>query len=255
MGATTDRRGHVAVVTIDRPDRANAIDLETAESLSTAFDELERDDEVRAVVLTGSGQKVFCAGMDLTAVQAGQAGAINGVPGGFAGIVRRDFGKPLIAAVNGAALGGGFEIVLACDLVVASSAARFGLPEVGIGLFAASGGALRLGLRIPRALALEYLMVGEPIPVERAHALGLVNRVVDPGTVRDAAVALADRVGQNAPLAVQAAKSVARVAATDGEPAAWEVNDRLAVAVGESADAREGGLARSEKRAPQWSGK
>lgn len=255
MGATTDRSGHVAVVTIDRPDRANAIDLETAENLSEAFDELERDDEVRAVVLTGAGEKIFCAGMDLEAVGAGQAGAINGVAGGFAGIVRRDFGKPLVAAVNGAALGGGFEIVLACDLVVASSAARFGLPEVGIGLFAASGGAIRLGQRIPRALALEYLMVGEPIPVERAHALGLVNRVVDPPAVVDEAVALAHRVGQNAPLAVQAAKQVARVAATEGEPAAWETNDRLAAEVGESADAREGGLARAEKRAPRWSGK
>lgn len=254
MGATTDRRGHVAVVTIDRPDRANAIDLETARDLSETFDRLESDDDVRAVVLTGAGEKIFCAGMDLKAVAAGQAGAVNGVPGGFAGIVRRAFSKPLIAAVNGAALGGGFEIVLACDLVVASSAARFGLPEVGIGLFAASGGAVRLGLRVPRALALEYLLVGEPIPVERAQALGLVNRVVDPAAVLDEAVALADRVGQNAPLAVQAAKRVAHVAATDGEPGAWTVNDELAVAVGGSADAREGGLAKAEKRAPQWSG-
>lgn len=254
MGVSTDLRGRVAVVTIDRPERANAIDLETATSLSATFDELENGDEVRAVVLTGAGERIFCAGMDLTAVEAGQAGAVNGVPGGFAGIVRRDFPKPLIAAVNGAALGGGFEIVLACDLVVASSAARFGLPEVGLGLFPASGGAVRLTRRLPQALALEYLLAGEPVPVERAQALGLVNRVVDPAKVLDEAVALAERVGRNAPLAVRAAKRVARVAATDGEPAAWTLNDELAASVGDSADAREGGRARAEKREPQWSG-
>lgn len=243
------------MVTIDRPDRANAIDLSTAEDLSRVFDELERDDSVRSVVLTGAGERIFCAGMDLKAVAAGQAGAINGVAGGFAGIVRRDFPKPLVAAVNGAAMGGGFEIVLACDLVVASETARFGLPEVGIGLFAASGGAVRLGLRVPPALALEYLMVGEPIPADRARELGLVNRVVEQAAVVDEAVGLAERIGQNAPLAVQASKRIARTAMTAGEASAWQLNTELAVSVGESADAQEGAAAKADKRAPRWAGK
>lgn len=255
VGVTDDRRDHVAVVTIDRADRANAIDLETAQSLSAIFDELEHDDAVRAVVLTGAGQRIFCAGMDLKAVAAGHAEAINGVPGGFAGIVRREFPKPLVAAVNGAALGGGFEIALACDLVVASVTARFGLPEVRIGLFAASGGAVRLGLRVPPALALEFLMVGEPIPAERALELGLVNRVVDQDAVLAEAVALAGRIARNAPLAVRAAKRVARTALTGGEAPAWQLNAELAATVGASADAREGAAAKAEKRAPRWAGK
>src|SRR5215203_2796279 len=141
------QEGRVRVVVIDRPDRANAIDLETAEALAATFDELERDDDTWAVVLTGAGERVFSAGMDLKAVAAGQADQINSVAGGFAGLVRRDFPKPIVAAVNGAAMGGGFEIVLACDLVVAAEHARFGLPEVTVGLMAASGGAVRLPQR------------------------------------------------------------------------------------------------------------
>ena len=136
------QQGNVRVVVIDRPDRANAIDLETAEALADTFDALERDDDTAAVVLTGAGERVFSAGMDLKAVEAGQAGQINGVAGGFAGLVRREFPKPIIAAVNGAAMGGGFEIVLACDLVVAAEHARFALPEVTRGLMAASGPAV-----------------------------------------------------------------------------------------------------------------
>src|SRR5215203_580777 len=146
------QQGRVRVVVIDRPDRANSIDLETAEALAAAFDEIERDDDTWAVVLTGAGERVFSAGMDLKAVAAGQADQINSVAGGFAGLVRRDFPKPIVAAVNGAAMGGGFEIVLACDLVVAAEHARFGLPEVTVGLMAASGGAVRLTANGPLAV-------------------------------------------------------------------------------------------------------
>lgn len=255
MGVSYEQDGEVRIIVIDRPDRANAIDLDAARRLSETFDEAERDDATRTVVLTGAGDRVFSAGMDLGAVRDGQAAAINGVHGGFAGIVRREFPKPLIAAVNGAAMGGGFEIVLACDLVVAARNARFGLPEVTRGLLAASGGAVRLPLRLPAALALELLLVGEPIDAERGHELGLVNAVVPEGGAREAATNLAHRIGANAPLAVRVAKRVARVALTAGEDEAWMLNGELAASVAGSADAAEGARAASERRPPQWSGR
>lgn len=228
MAITRRQHGRVQVVVIDRPERANAIDLAAGEQLSAAFDEIERDDDVRAVVLTGAGERAFCAGMDLRAVEAGQADAINAVPGGFAGIVRRDFPKPLVAAVNGAALGGGFEIVLACDLVVAADTARFGLPEVSHGLIAASGGLVRLPVRIPAALAMEHILLGDAISAGRARELGLVNRVVPAAEVVPAAVELAERICGNSQPALQASKRVARAALTAGEAAAWRLGDELA---------------------------
>lgn len=255
MSVTIERTGAVAVIVIDRADRANAIDLDTANDLSKAFDDLAEDTAVRAVVLTAAGDRVFCAGMDLKAVQAGQAGAINGVPGGFAGIARRDFPKPLIAAVNGAAMGGGFEIVLACDLVVAADNARFGLPEVGIGLYAASGGAVRLIQRIVPARAMQALLLGEPIPAEEALRLGLVNSVVPGEQLRTAAVELAERVAANAPMALAATKRIARTALNAGEDAAWELNAELAPLVTDSEDAKEGAAASAERRAPHWTGR
>ena len=212
------------MVTIDRPDRANSIDLETGEALAATFDELERDDATRAVVLTGAGERVFSAGMDLKAVEAGQADAINGVSGGFAGIVRRDFPKPIVAAVNGAAMGGGFEIVLVCDLIVAAEHARFGLPEVTVGLMAASGGAVRLPQRLPWPMAMELLLLGEPVDAQRALELQLVNRVVPGPEVVDAAVELATRLAEHDAPAVQAAKRVARTSVARGEAAGWEAN-------------------------------
>jgi enoyl-CoA hydratase/carnithine racemase len=254
MGVVIERTGAVAVVVIDRADRANAIDLETATALSSAFDELTEDNSVRVVVLTAAGDRVFCAGMDLSAVQAGQADAINGVPGGFAGIVRRDFPKPLIAAVNGAAMGGGFEIVLACDLVVAAEHARFGLPEVKLGLFAASGGAVRLASRIPPARAMECLLLGEPLSASEALALGLVNSVVPADVLRVRAVELAGRAAANAPLALAASKRIARTALSLGEDAAWTLNAELALVVTDSADAHEAARAGAERRPPQWTG-
>lgn len=228
MAIRTSQQGQVAVVVIDRPDRANAIDLATSEALSAAFDELQHDAGVGAVVLTGAGERVFSAGMDLDAVKAGQADAINGVPGGFAGIVRRDFSKPLVAAVNGPAIGGGFEIVLACDLVVAADTARFGLPEVTRGLIAASGGLVRLPSRIPAALAMEHILLGEPISAERALELGLVNRIVPAAEVVGAALELAERVCASPAPALRASKRVARAALTAGEAAAWQLGDELA---------------------------
>lgn len=228
MAVRSEQDGMVRIVTIDRADRANAIDLPTSLELSALFDELEHDEATRAVVLTGAGARVFSAGMDLEAVAAGQAGAINGVPGGFAGIVRRTFEKPLVAAVNGAAIGGGFEIVLACDLVVAAANARFALPEVTKGLFPASGGAIRLPVRMPHVLAMECMLLNEPIGAERALELGLVNRVVPPGDALPCAVELATRIAQCPAHAVQTLKRLVSAVLSAPEAARWALNDELA---------------------------
>jgi enoyl-CoA hydratase/carnithine racemase len=167
--------------------------------------------------------------MDLKAVEAGQADAINGVSGGFAGLARRDFPKPIVAAVNGAAMGGGFEIVLACDLVVAAEHAKFGLPEVTVGLMAASGGAVRLPQRLPWPIAMEMLLLGEPLAAQRALELQLVNRVVPGPEAVGAAVELATRLAAHDPLAVEAAKRVARTSVAQGEVAGWEANEAVSL--------------------------
>ncbi len=247
------QRGNVRVLIIDRPAQANSVDLATSEALSAAFDHAENDDGTWAVVVTGAGERVFCAGMDLQAVERGEAPAINGVPGGFAGIVRRDFTKPLVAAVNGAALGGGFEIVLACDLVVAAEGARFGLPEVTRGLIAASGGAVRLPTRLPASVAMEHLLLGTPIDARRARTFGLVNRIVPADQVVAAAVELAEQVCANAPLAIRASKRVARVALAGDADAAWQLSDELAPLVTASRDAADAAAAVRERRMPAWS--
>ena len=225
----------MAVLTIDRPDRANSIDLETALELSSALDELAGDPSTRVVVLTGAGDRVFCAGMDLGAVREGLASQINSVPGGFAGLVRRSFPKPVIAAVDGAAIGGGFEIVLACDLVVASRSATFALPEVGHGLTAASGGLVRLSRRIPSALAVELLLTGERIDAKRALALGLVNRVVEPGAALSCALELAAAIASRPAAAVNASVMLARQVGRGDETEAWRMNDDLAAEVAAAA--------------------
>ncbi|HEY0279032.1 MAG TPA: enoyl-CoA hydratase-related protein [Solirubrobacterales bacterium] len=227
MAVTEQERGSVRVLTIDRP-KVNAIDLATGQELSATFDRAEADPEVAAIVITGAGDRVFCAGMDLDAVKAGQAAEINGVPGGFGGIVKRDCAKPVIAAVNGAAMGGGFEIVLACDMVVAAETARLALPEVTQGLLAASGGAVRLPARLPAVVAMRHLLLGDPIDAARAYELGLVNQLTPAGGALDAAVELATRVVANPPAAVRAAKRVARTVLGAGESDAWRLSDDLA---------------------------
>lgn len=228
MAVIAEQVGAVLMVTIDRPDNANAIDLETASELAATFDAMEADSSIAAAVLTGAGERVFCAGMDLAAVERGEADAINGVAGGFAGLVKREMAKPVVAAVNGAAIGGGFEIVLACDLVVMSLTARFALPEVTRGLFPASGGAVRLPIRLPVALAMEHLLLGEPIAAERALELGLANRIAESGAVMPTAIELAERLAACPAEAVQATKRVARTALDGSEAEAWRLNDELA---------------------------
>lgn len=221
MSVGHEQQDRVSVITIDRPRQANSIDLATAREMSAILDRVAADESIRAVVLTGAGERVFCAGMDLGAVAAGQAAEINAADGGFAGIVRRDLPQPVIAAVNGAAIGGGFEIVLACDLVVAADHARFALPEVRHGLIAASGGLVRLPRRIPAALANELLLTGEPITAAKANELGLVNRVVTAAELRAEAVALARTIAERDPGAVQASIAISRAVSRAGEAQAW----------------------------------
>jgi enoyl-CoA hydratase len=246
-----ERRDHIAIITLNRPEARNAISPEVSRTMATLLDEVEADPALRAVVLTGRGE-VFSAGADLKVVAQGNANDIARGKGGFAGIVTRDFPKPLIAAVNGPALAGGFEIVLSCDLVVAAEGARFGIPEVKRGLMAAAGGLIRLPKRIPLAIALELAMTGDPIDAPRALQLGLVNRVVPAGQVIDQAIALAERIGENSPVAVRNSRQLVREAAEMSEADGWRRTLELMMPVFESGDAIEGATAFAEKRPPIW---
>jgi len=252
---TRERRGAVEVLTINRPDARNAINGAVSARLGTALDQLATDPAVAVVVLTGAGDKAFSAGMDLKAFAAGEAASIVDAPGGFGGIARRSFPKPLIAAVNGAALAGGFEMMLACDMVVAADHARFGIPEVSRGLIAGAGALIRLPKRVPPAIALEMALTGDPIDAVRAAELGLVNRVVPADRLMEEALALAERIAQNAPLAVTTSKDLLLRAADLAEADAWVLNDEAFPRISRSADAMEGSVAFAEKRAPRWQGR
>jgi enoyl-CoA hydratase/carnithine racemase len=243
----------VALITLNRPAVRNAIDRPTAEALSTVLDEFDAREDVRAGVLTGSGG-VFSAGMDLKAFSATGDRPLTEQRGAF-GIVAKPPAKPLIAAVEGRALGGGFEIALACDLIIAADDAWFGLPEVKRGLVAAAGGVLRLPRRIPRNVAMELILTGAPISADEARGLGLVNRAVPAGTAVKAALALAAEIAAHAPLAGRTAKLLVDASAD------WPSDEALARqaphtdAVRGSADAAEGARAFLEKRAPVWTGR
>jgi enoyl-CoA hydratase len=247
-----EQRGRVQILRLNRPEARNAINPELAQEIETALDEVEADRAVWSVVLTGTGP-VFCAGADLKVVASGQGLKIATRRGGFAGIVERTISKPVIAAVNGPALAGGFEIVLACDLVVAAEEATFGLPEVTRGLVALGGGPIRLAKRIALGAALELVLTGDPIPATRAHALGLVNRVVPAADVVDTAVELAGRIGENSPAAVRASKALLLDAVDLSTAEAWKRNNALAKEVWKHPDAIEGSTAFAEKRPPVWS--
>src|SRR3954454_13397998 len=246
-----EQRGHIALLTLNRPEARNAISPEVSQAMAGLLDAIEADDELRAVVLTGAGD-VFSAGADLKVVAQGRGMDIARAKGGFAGVVNRDFPKPLIAAVNGPALAGGCEIVLSCDLVVAADSARFGIPEVQRGLMAAAGGLIRLPKRVPLAVALELAMTGDPIDADRALQLGLVNRVVPAGHVVAEAIALADRIGENSPIAVRSSRQLVREAGELSEAEGWARTFELMMPVFESGDAVEGATAFAEKRQPVW---
>src|SRR6266508_2160986 len=218
------------VVERDRPEAKNAVNDEVSAAVETALDEYEADDDIRVVIVTGTGD-VFSAGADLKMVAKGEGFKIATKRGGFGGITTRDFTKPLIAAVNGPALAGGFEIVLACDLVVAADDARFGLPEVTRGLYAAAGGPFRLVRRIPLATATEIVLTGDPIDATRAHTLGLVNRLVPKPRVMDEALALAATITANGPVAVRKSLRMLREAGDLGEADAWQRSNEIALEV------------------------
>lgn len=240
------------VVTIDRPKARNAVNEAVAVAIAAAMDRLDADDTLTAGVITGAGG-TFCAGMDLKAFVRGEVPVVPGR--GFAGIVERSARKPVIAAVEGYALAGGFEIVLACDLVVAARGATFGLPEVTRGLVAAGGGLLRLPRRVPYHVAMELCLLGSHVPAQRMHELGLVNRLVDDGGALAAALALAGDIAANGPLAVAATKQIVVESADWPADEAFARQAVIAGPVSASADAREGAVAFAEKRAPVWTGR
>lgn len=254
----TEQRGNVLIVTINRPEARNAVNAAVHVGLGEALERAEHDPEIRVVVLTGAGDQAFCAGADLKALSRGERLEPEDKAQrawGFAGVVRHPISKPVIAAVNGFALGGGTELALYCDLVVAADHAQFGLPEVKRGIYAAAGGAFRIAQQIPVKLAMEYLLTGEPFTAQRALELGFANRVVPLADLMDTALDLAKRIAVNAPLSVQASKRIARgiaEGAIASDDAFWEANKREGKVVMRSEDAREGPLAFAQKRAPVW---
>jgi enoyl-CoA hydratase len=247
-------RGRVAILTLDRAAARNAVDASIATGMEAGLDALESDPEAWVGIVAAEGP-VFCAGADLRAIAAGQGASLVTERGGFGGIVQRELTKPLIAAVDGAALAGGCEIALACDLIVASEAATFGLPEVKRSLVAAAGALFRLPRALPPAIALEMVMTGDPLDAHRAFALGLVNRLVPPGRALEAALELAERIAANAPVAVRESRAVARRAllATDAE--LWRASFDAFARVAQTEDFQEGPRAFLEKRAPRWRGR
>ncbi|MBK5218393.1 MAG: crotonase/enoyl-CoA hydratase family protein [Thermoleophilia bacterium] len=253
QGIRVKHRDGTVIVTIDRPAVRNAVDLESARRIAAALDELDRREDLLVGVITGAGGG-FSAGMDLKALAA--TGERPVAPGrGPFGLCARPPDKPLIAAVEGTAFGGGFEIALACDCVVAARDSLFALPEVKRGLVAAAGGVLRLPARIPRNVALEMAITGEPIGAARAYELGLVNRLTAPGGALDAALEMAAQVAANAPLAVRATKSLVESSANWPPEQMFDHQQPLVQSVRESADAAEGTRAFVEKRPPRWTGK
>lgn len=245
----TDVVDGVLVVTINRPAARNAINTETAIAIGEAMDRLDTDTSLVSGIVTGAGN-TFCAGMDLNAFLAGERPSIPGR--GFAGIVEQPPAKPVVAAIEGYAIAGGFEIALACDVIVAAEDAKFGLPEVKRGLVAAGGGLIRLAQRVPFYLAMEWALTGELVPAPRGHQVGLVNRLTPKGGACDEALALARAIAANGPLAVAASKRI--IVEAPQWPAAemFERQRQISEPVRSSDDAREGATAFKEKRTPRW---
>ncbi|WP_329530342.1 crotonase/enoyl-CoA hydratase family protein [Streptomyces sp. NBC_01450] len=247
-----DAYDRVLVISLNRPEQKNAMTLAAAHLVAEAVDRLDDSPDLSVAVLTGAGG-TFCAGMDLKRFALGERPALPGR--GFGGLVEAPPEKPIIAAVEGWALGGGCELALACDLVVAARGARLGLPEVRRGLVARGGGMIRLPQRLPRSVAMELLLTGDPIDAERAERLGLVNRVVPEGQALEAALQLAGRVAENAPLAVRCAKAVASAAPGWPQDEVWRRQAPFSDAVFASQDAQEGARAFVERREPKWTGR
>ena len=248
----TERRDGVLVITINRPEQRNAVNGAVATGMAAALDELDSDDDLRVGIVTGA-DGYFSAGMDLKAFVQGESPYAD--DRGFAGITQRASRKPLIAAIEGFALAGGFEVALSCDLIVASREARFGIPEVKRSLVAAGGALLRLPRRIPYHLAMELALTGEPIGAERAQELGIVNRLAEPGAALDTALELAAQIVKNAPLALIASKQIIEQSPAWSSAEMWVKQGEVAGPVFVSEDAREGATAFAEKRDPVWQGR
>lgn len=246
------REGALLIVTVNRPDRRNAIDHETSCAIAEAMDLLDSDPALSIGVLTGAGDH-FCAGMDLKAFIAGERVELEGR--GLAGLTQTPPSKPLIAAVEGYALAGGFEIALACDMIVASETAAFGLPEAKRGLIAGSGGLVRLPERMPRQIAMECALTGRMIDAAEAERWGLVNCLCAPGAALETARALAGQIAENAPLSLAATKEIITDAARWSQDQLWERQNEILERVITSTDAREGATAFAEKRKPVWRGR
>lgn len=250
-----ERRGAVLVARLNRPEARNALTPDLIHGIGAAIVEGESDPEIRAVVLTGTGDRAFCAGMDLRAFAAGEQTGLRDDDAGraFLRLTEGEVAVPLVGGANGTALAGGFELLLGCDVIVASSEATFGLPEVKRGLFPAGGGTF-LGTRVTLGIALEMTLTGEPITAERAYSLGLVNAVVAPDSVTETAVALAERIAANGPLAVAAVMELVRLGVSDPARARERLHE-LRDVVFSSEDSKEGALAFVEKRPPAWRGR
>lgn len=247
--------GHIAVITLNRPEARNAVNVALAEALAYAVGQVETDDTIRVAILASSHEKVFCAGADMAEIAAGRGPLLQTEEGGFAGFVNSKRTKPWIAAVKGHALAGGCELALACDMIVASESAQFGLPEVKRGLFAGAGGVYRLPRALPRNIGLELVATGDPLGAQRAAAFGLVNRLASPDGVLEEALNLARAISANAPLAVRQSLLVARLAAEKTDAELRELSRAEGAIVFASEDAKEGPRAFFEKRAPNWIGR
>lgn len=256
---TYERRGNVALITLNRPAARNAVNGELAQAMEAALDQFEDDDGAWVGVLTanteGQENPVFCAGADLKAINSGQGASLGTKRGGFAGFVYRDRRKPIIAAVDGLATAGGCEIVLACDMVVASTRSAFGLAEVKRNLVAAAGGLFRLPRAIGRSAAMEVILTGEPLSAARAAELGLVNRLVAPGESVVAATELAEKVAAAAPLAVWASREIVLASDWADDETLKKMSNSAIARVMASEDTKEGLTAFIEKRPPNWKGR
>jgi enoyl-CoA hydratase len=247
----TERRGNVLLITINRPEMRNAVNAAVASGIGNALDELDADDELAVGILTGAGG-YFCAGMDLGAFVKGESAWFG--DRGFAGIAQRSSRKPLIAAIEGFAVAGGFEIAIACDLIVAASGAKMGIPEAKRSLVAAGGALLRLPKRMPYHVVMELALTGDVMPSDRFHEFGIINRITEPGGAVDAALELAAAIAKSAPLAVIASKQVLQEQFDWTNENMWEKQAEITGPVFVSEDAKEGSTAFKEKRDPVWKG-
>jgi enoyl-CoA hydratase/carnithine racemase len=248
----TERRERVLIITLNRPDQRNAVNAAVAQGIAAALDQLDADAELSVGIVTGAGG-YFCAGMDLKAFAAGELPWVQGR--GFGGIVERSSDKPLIAAIEGFAVAGGLELALACDLIVAAGGAKLGIPEVKRSLVAAGGGLLRLPRMLPRNVANELALTGDPISAERGYELGLVNRVSEQGAALDTALELAATIAANGPLALAGSKRILRESPDWSQREAFAQQRQIWEPIFASQDAREGATAFAEKRPPVWRGK